>query len=75
MFDALRARLRSLQDAPARARELAAERLTARCRTGHVEPTEEGLRVVAHARRPFVSDAWSAEIDGAIADALEEGKR
>lgn len=75
MFEAIRSRLRSLHEAPRRARELAAQRLTARCRTGYVEPTGDGLRVVVHTREPFVSPAWAAEIDGAIADALVEGKR
>ncbi len=75
MFDAIRARLQSLKDAPVRARELAAQRLTARCRTGHVEPTGDGLRVAVHVEQPFLSPTWAAEIDGAITDALAEGKR
>lgn len=75
MFDALRARLRSLQEAPQRARELAAQRLTDRCRTGHVEPTGDGLRAVVHVARPFVSPAWAAVIEQSIADAFREGKR
>lgn len=75
MFEAIRARLQSLMDAPVRARELAAQRLTARCRTGHVEPTGDGLRVVVHTREPFISEAWAAEIDDALVDALAEGKR
>ena len=74
MFDALRARLQSLATASQRARELAAQRLTDRCRTGHVEPTEDGLRVVVHVRKPFVSPAWSAIIQQSIADALREKK-
>jgi hypothetical protein len=73
MFAALRARLQSIKEAPTRARELAAQRLTARCRTGHVEPTGDGLRVVVHREGPYVSPVWAAEIEGAIADALREG--
>lgn len=73
MFESVRARLKRLEDAPRRARELAAARLTARCRTGHVEPAQDGLRVSVKVAKPFVSEAWAAEIDGAIKQALREG--
>jgi len=58
MFEAHYARLQSLADAPERARELAARRLSEKCRTGHVEPTADGLRVVVKVERAFVSPAW-----------------
>lgn len=69
MFDTLRARLQSLHGAPARARDLAAQRLTERCRKGRVEATAEGLSV--QTARPSVSPVWAAIIDGAIAEALK----
>ena len=71
MFEALRRRLQSLQEAPRRARDLAARRLTARCRMGHVDATADGLRVVVNVRKPFLSRAWRAEIAMAIAEAME----
>jgi hypothetical protein len=72
MFDALRARLRKLQAAPARARELAAQRLTARCNTGHVDATSDGLAI--RTQGAFLSPEWAAVIDESIADALRESR-
>lgn len=75
MFDALVTELQRLEDAPARARELAAERLTARCKTGRVDAAGDGLRVVVERKTPYLSPAWAAEIDGAVADAVKGGAR
>lgn len=73
MFDTLIAELQRLEDAPARARELTAERLNARCKTGHVEATGDGLRVVVARKTPYLSPAWAAVIEGAVADAVKGG--
>lgn len=70
MFDTLRAELQRIVAAPSHARELTAARLTARCKTGHVEATGDGLRVVVAPSKPFLSEAWQAEIEGAVADAV-----
>ncbi len=71
MFDTIAIELQRLEDAPTRARELSAERLTARCKTGHVEATGDGLRVVTAPKKPFMTPEWAAEIDGAVVDAVK----
>lgn len=71
MFADVYAQLQRLQDAPRRAREIAAQRLTSRCRAGRVEATATGLRVMTATRRPFLSPSWAAVIDGAVADAAK----
>lgn len=73
MFEAIAAELQRLQDAPTDAAALAARRLTARCRTGHVEAAGEGLSVQVNVRKPFLSPEWAEEIERAVVDAVKGG--
>lgn len=73
MFAALRARLAELQRAPQRARELAADRITATMPKGRAAATDTGITVFSQNAKPYVGPRWTAIIQGAIADAVKGG--